>query len=298
MDIKKYETLLKVVDRGGLSQSAEDLGYTRSALSKIIGSMEKEIGFPLVKRTRNGIALNEEGERVIPLIREFLKVNTILEEEYAMIRGMTQGKIRIGSFPTMAYLLMPDILKGFNKIHPGIQMEVVEEHSLRQLEAWLKQGIIDVALFSREPYHEFDWIQVMEEPYVALIPKECALAEKEIISVEEMFDYKLILFKTHEGYDQDMMKIQEIVNGNKEARYHTNSIYLVQKMVAYDSCVSVVPLSVARETQVQFPVAYRELDTEVKRTIGFAVKHKENVSLILREFLRYVKKERQTYLPK
>ncbi len=91
MDITKYEVLLKVVDRGGLSQSAEDLGYTRSALSKMIASMEKEIGFPLVKRTRKGIVLNEEGERVVPLIRELLKVNTILEEEYLMIRGMSQG---------------------------------------------------------------------------------------------------------------------------------------------------------------------------------------------------------------
>lgn len=298
MDITKYEALLKVVDRGGLSQSAEDLGYTRSALSKMIGSMEKEIGFPLVKRTRKGIALNEEGERVAPLIRELLKVNTILEEEYSMIRGMTQGKLRIGSFPTMAYLLMPDILKGFNEIHPGIQIEVVEEHSLRQLESWLKQGIIDVALFSKEPYHEFDWIQVMEEPYVALIPKGCVLAEKEVISVEEMFDYKLILFKTHEGYDQDMVKIQEIIAGDKEARYNTNSIYLVQKMVAYDDCVSIVPLSVAEDTVKGFPVQYRELDTEVKRTMGFAVKHKENVSLTLREFLRYVKRARQSYLAK
>lgn len=298
MDITKYDALLKVVDRGGLSQSAEDLGYTRSALSKMIGSMEKEIGFPLVKRTRKGIALNEEGERVLPLIRELLKVNTILEEEYAMIRGMTHGKLRIGSFPTMAYLLMPDILKGFDEKLPGIQMEVVEEHSLHQLETWLKQGIIDVALFSREPYHEFDWIPVMEEPYVALIPNTCLLTEKVTVSVEELFDHKLILFKTHEGYDQDMVKIQEIVKGNKEARYHTNSIYLVQKMVAYDNCVSIVPLSVAEDTAAQFPVEYRQLDTEVKRTIGFAVKHKENVSLTLREFLRYVKKERQAYLSK
>ena len=29
----------------------------------------------------------------------------------------------------------------------------------------------------------------MEEPYVALIPKACTLAEKEVISVEEMFDH-------------------------------------------------------------------------------------------------------------
>ncbi len=298
MDITKYEVLLKVVDRGGLSQSAEDLGYTRSALSKMIASMEKEIGFPLVKRTRKGIVLNEEGERVVPLIRELLKVNTILEEEYLMIRGMSQGKLRIGSFPTMAYLLVPDILKGFNEIHPGIQIEVVEEHSLHQLETWLKQGIIDVALFSRESYHEFDWIPFMEEPYVALIPKACTLAEKEVISIEEMFDHKLILFKTQEGYDQDMMKFQEITAGTKEADYNTNSIYLVQKMVAYDNCVSIIPLSVAEDTAKWFPVEFRKLNTEVKRTIGFAVKHKENVSLTLREFLRYVKKARQMYIGK
>ncbi|MGN0658575.1 MAG: LysR family transcriptional regulator [Emergencia sp.] len=289
MDITKYEVFLNVVDRGGLSRAAEDLGYTRSALSKIIGSMEKEIGFPLVKRTRQGIVLNEEGERVIPLIRQLVRINAVLEEEYSLIRGIACGKIRIGCFPTMAYLMMPDILKGFNEQYPGIQLEVVEENSLRQLETWLKQGIIDVAFFSREPYHEFDWIEIMEEPYVALIPEGHSLAGEKIIPVADLFDYKLILFKSHEGYDQDMIKIHDLIMGKKEMDYSTNSIYLVEKMVMENDCVSIVPLSMARDASKVYPVEYRDLDTEITRIMGFAVKDKAKVSPMVSKFLQYAK---------
>ena len=62
MDITKYEVLLKVVDRVAVSVNLQRTwAIPRSALSKMIASMEKEIGFPLVKRTRKGIVLNEEG---------------------------------------------------------------------------------------------------------------------------------------------------------------------------------------------------------------------------------------------
>lgn len=290
MDLLKYEVFLKVVDRGGFSSSAEDLGYTRSGLSKLLKSMEQEIGFSLVIRTSRGIELNEEGKKVVSLIRELVKVNTVLEEEYAAMRGMTCGKIRIGCFPTMAYLLMPDILSGFHEEHPGIEIEIEEENSLPQLESWLKQGIIDVGFFSQEPHHAFDWIGAMAEPYVALLPNEHILAEKEVVSVEEMFDYDLILFKTHEGYDQDMVKFESITDKKKEPKYHTNSINFAQEMVVNNGCISIVPLSVAKKCNEMFSVEYRKLDTEVTRNLGFAVKHKANVSLTLREFLRYVKK--------
>lgn len=290
MDIKKYEVLLKVIERGGLNQASEELGYSRSALSKIIGSIENEVGFPLVIRSSKGIALNNEGMRVLPYIRQLVKLNENLEDEYTMIKGEETGKIRIGCFPTCAYLFMPDIIKGFNDEHPGVTLEVMEENNLRMLENWLKKDVIDIAMFSREDYHGYGWITLLTEPYVGVFPEGHILTEKETVSVEEMCSHDLILFKNQSGYDQDMVKFLDKLDNTDSFRYFTNSIYLVTQMVEKYGCLSIVPLSFAKEVACSYPIEYRKLDTEVSREIGFAVKDENSISPMVRKFYQYARK--------
>ena len=72
MDIKKYEVLLSTLDKGCFAKACEDLGYTQPAITHMMKSMEREIGFPLLKRSNKGIQLTSEGREVLPLIRELV----------------------------------------------------------------------------------------------------------------------------------------------------------------------------------------------------------------------------------
>ena len=62
MDTRKYEAFLRIVERGKFAQAAEDLGYTQSALSQMVASLEAELGFKLLERSRLGSRLTVEGE--------------------------------------------------------------------------------------------------------------------------------------------------------------------------------------------------------------------------------------------
>ena len=52
--LSKYETLVAVVELGSLTKAAQRLGCTQSAVSHSIDSLEAELGFALVKRSRAG----------------------------------------------------------------------------------------------------------------------------------------------------------------------------------------------------------------------------------------------------
>lgn len=91
MDLKKYEVLLKVVDRGNINNVSYDLGYTHSGISKMLNSMEAEVGFQIIKRNNKGITLTPEGEKLMPIIRTIVKENEKLEEEIALINGLEKG---------------------------------------------------------------------------------------------------------------------------------------------------------------------------------------------------------------
>ena len=72
MDIKKYEVLLAVVDKGSFIKAASELGYTQSGITYMMNSLEKECGFPLLQRSNKGVILTLEGERQLPEIRQLV----------------------------------------------------------------------------------------------------------------------------------------------------------------------------------------------------------------------------------
>ena len=85
MDSKKLEILMTAVDLGSFSKASEVVGYTQSGLTHLVDSLEREIGLTLVRRDHIGIALTEEGEALMPAIREFLRTNAKLENRIAAI---------------------------------------------------------------------------------------------------------------------------------------------------------------------------------------------------------------------
>ena len=289
MDLKKYEVLLKVVDRGNINNVSYDLGYTHSGISKMLNSMEAEVGFQIIKRNNKGITLTPEGEKLMPIIRNIVKENEKLEEEIALINGLERGTVRIGCFPTTGFVLIPSILKEFQSQYPHIQVEVLEEHSLEQLEQWLNRGIIDIGVFSRQPHHKFQWLMELDDEYVALLPADHHLCGQEQVSVKELFEEKVLLFKSHKGLDQDIIQILQYVDVKEHEGYTSNSDFTVIRMVEQNGFVALMPKMIAEYALSLFDVEYRPIDVQINRTIGFAVKSKEDISPSLKRLIACIK---------
>lgn len=193
-------------------------------------SMEEEIDIPLINRTNKGITLTSDGEKVLPLIRQLINYKEVIEEEFSLIRGVESGKIRIGGFPTISFTWISSLIAIFKKNHPNIAIEVIEENSIKNLEQWLNQGIIDVALFSKQPYHNYDWVGVKKDRYVALFSKEHRFAQVEQVPVNQLFEEDLVLFKSHEGIDQDVVRVMQYVGYDKVPKYTSNSDFTVIRL--------------------------------------------------------------------
>lgn len=82
---------MTAVDLGSFSKASEVVGYTQSGLTHLVDSLEREIGLTLVRRDHSGIALTEEGEALMPAIREFLRANAKLENRIAAITENRPG---------------------------------------------------------------------------------------------------------------------------------------------------------------------------------------------------------------
>ena len=99
-----YLALLQVLESNSFSLAAKTLGYTQSAVSQMIKSLEAELGVTLLVRSRTGVALTREGEAMLPYIRDVARAHQALSDQAASLRGLEQGVVRIGSFNTTVSL--------------------------------------------------------------------------------------------------------------------------------------------------------------------------------------------------
>lgn len=64
LDLKYLQYALAVVRYGSVTQAARALYLAQPNLSRAIGELEQSLGFPLFLRTRQGMSLTPQGERV------------------------------------------------------------------------------------------------------------------------------------------------------------------------------------------------------------------------------------------
>ena len=80
MEIKQLKYFVVAADVGSFSEAAKVLYTTQSSISKVIGALEKELGYSLFQRESKGIALTHEGKkfhsRASKLVADFAALET------------------------------------------------------------------------------------------------------------------------------------------------------------------------------------------------------------------------------
>jgi DNA-binding transcriptional LysR family regulator len=175
MDAKKLEILMTAVDLGSFSKASEVVGYTQSGLTHLVDSLEREIGFPLIRRSYSGIALTEAGENLLPDIRQFLQANATLENKIQAVREQQEESIRVAAYASIAMYWMPEILYRFRRLCPKVDVDLrMVDHALEPFEL-LQSGKTDVIFASRQKEPKCEWIPLYQELLYAILPKQYPL---------------------------------------------------------------------------------------------------------------------------
>lgn len=185
MDSKKLEILMTAVDLGSFSKASEVVGYTQSGLTHMMDALEKEVGFPLLQRSHNGIQLTRQGAQLMPAIREFLRANANLENQIRDIAEEKEEVIRIAAYSSIAMHWMPELLYRFKRLCPTVNVDLrMVDDALEPFEL-LESGMSDVIFASRQNYNYCDWIPLYNENMFAILPKDYPLNGRTHFPLEE-----------------------------------------------------------------------------------------------------------------
>jgi LysR family transcriptional regulator, nitrogen assimilation regulatory protein len=148
MDYAAWKLFLDAAEFGSLSKVAMAYGTSQPHISRQISELEQECGGRLFERTGRGVVLTELGQRITPKVRAWMVSTDQLANDVRTSAGTPIGKVRIGSLPSTAHPLVSTLYKRLKERYPLIQLAVREGQG-SQLENWLEDGSVDLAILYR-----------------------------------------------------------------------------------------------------------------------------------------------------
>lgn len=283
MSLGKYETLAAVVEQGSLTRAARALGCTQSAVSHSIDSLEKALGFPLLKRGRAGVQLTAEGERLMPAVRALLGSAEQLDQTAAAIRGLDTGTVRVGAFTSVAVHWLPGILKAFQTDYPRVDFKLLNG-DYHDVEQWLRDGSVDIGFVNMPCAVDCQCVALMEDRLLAILPEDSRFASYPRFPLVECETEPFISLL--ESSDHDARRALEAAGVQPNVRFYTKDDYAILAMVEQGLGMSIMPellLKGRHDRLLALPLV-----PEAKRTIGMAIAAGDRAGPATRRFADYV----------
>jgi len=285
MDTKKFETLLRVIDCGSITKAGEDLGYTQSGISHMMKAIERELGFPVLIRNRNGVVPTEDGKKIIPALRQLINWNEQFEQITASIQGITIGKVRIGTFTSMSVNWLPRIIKVFQSEYPNITIELVEGGS-RALSSEIENGLIDVG-FGRCPVGtEADWIPLFEDCLMAVLPPACDIKGLNAFPIQRFNRIPFIALP--EYFDCEVQQFFQQNSILPDVKFSSTDDYTIISMVEQGIGCSILPQMVLRGYK-HCNVQTLALEPYCRRQLGIVLPSLKDASPATKKFVQCAK---------
>jgi DNA-binding transcriptional LysR family regulator len=124
MDLNHAQNFVRVVDAGSFTAAAQDLGASKSFVSRSVSHLEEELGVRLLHRTTRSLQLTPAGrayyERAKGAIESLDEAAEAVTEEGAEPRGLVRLTI-----PTDMGGVISETIAEFCRKHPKVRIEII-----------------------------------------------------------------------------------------------------------------------------------------------------------------------------
>lgn len=285
MAVSKYEIFIKVVELQSYTKAAEQLNYTQSGVSHAISAMEEEFGFPLLIRSRSGVRLTPDGERVLPAIRGIVNSTEQLNQIVSAVKGLNAGTVRVGAFTSVAVHWLPGMIKQFQRDYPNVDFQLLNG-DYHDIEQWLASGSIDLGFVNLPMQGDCPCIPLGEDRLLAVLPKDHRLANRERFPLEELEKEPFIGLL--ESSDHDARRVMEQAGVKPNIKFTTKDDYAIIAMVENGLGISIMPELLLRGRTDN--VCVMELSTPMTRSLALAVPQTAKNTPAVQRFAQYVQR--------
>jgi DNA-binding transcriptional LysR family regulator len=195
VELRHLAALGALAHEGSFGRAADKLGYTQSAVSQQIATLERLVGERLVERPggSRAISLTEAGTLLLRHAEAIVhRLEAARADMHALQAGET-GSLRVATYQSIGARVLPAVMRRFLAEWPGINLGLSEPSVDPELYTLIESGDLDLAFCSLPvPDGPFEAIELMTDPYVLVVPADTPLAEKSSASLLDLGEMPVI----------------------------------------------------------------------------------------------------------
>jgi DNA-binding transcriptional LysR family regulator len=279
MTLLQLQVLLAVVDRGGFTMAAEQLGMSQPAVSRAVASLERELGTPLFTRRRDGVTLTEAGRHAVAHSRAALRHVDLLHTEVAAVTGQVTGTLRLASLPSVTGTLIAPLLRTFADRYPQVDVRLFEGTD-QEVRDWLTQGAAEIGVVTL-PAPALPTVPLGADEMVAVLPADHELAAQATVAYCALGDEPFI-FPTG-GCGPLIMTAARRAGVRLDVAYEARELSAILEIVGSALGVSILP-TLGLPTEIG-NVVTRPLDPRTPRALAVAIGSMTDTSPAVQAFL-------------
>ncbi len=195
IEVRHLQALVGVAESGTFGKAADALGYTQSAVSQQIASLERAIGTAVFDRPGGPkpVRLTAAGEVLLEHALAVLATLRIAEADVDAVTIGNRGRLRVGLMQSVGTQILPGLLTRFAVERPEVQIVLHEAHDADELLAMVERQDLDIAFSAQlEPDGPFVTRRVLDDPFVLLAPNTPEWQGRHRVSIDEVATHPLV----------------------------------------------------------------------------------------------------------
>src|SRR5439155_25115524 len=181
VELRHFLALEAVARERSFAKAAVALGYTQSAVSQQIATLERLGGQKLIERPGGPkpVSLTEAGRLLLTHAESIAARVAAAQADLTALGDGEAGTLRVGVFQSVGQRILPELMRRFVASWPMVGVSLTESADDTELLMLVERGELDLT-FSDLPLTEgpFDSVQPPRAAYVLVVPADSDLAER------------------------------------------------------------------------------------------------------------------------
>lgn len=273
LDIRQIRYALAVARERSFTGAAQRLHISQSSVSEQVAMLEDEIGFRLFHRTGRGVESTERGRSFLAEADRVAQEFVGLSDTARRLTGAGYETFTLGMGSGMAGLVVPNALRHFCEIFPGVQLRIVTAPT-RRIYNQLHTDQLDAGIAIELPPDELptglEAIPIANIEMVLIAqPGHHLVRGDGPIDLARLIEEPLITNELAIGYGQMVTTMFGDIGAHPNIRAVADNIDTLREMVAAGMGAAIVPRTALLQDGDTAPLGVRAISPE--RRIGFCI---------------------------
>jgi LysR family transcriptional regulator, nitrogen assimilation regulatory protein len=240
MDTHRLKYFQRIAEEGSITRAATVLGVAQPALSRQIRLLEEDLGITLFHRTRRGVQLTEEGERLRSSTAAPLRQLELAVQYAGSPLARIERGLLLGMVPTAAGVLATPLLASLGAAFPNVHFHVAVAETDDLVQRMLK-GAIDLAVLNPVPDDRLFYRQLVLEDLVLVGGPTSDLSPGSPVRFTDVAKLPLVMPSAQTGIRNTLENTALRLKVAITARFSTDSLEVSKHLVEAGLGYAVLP---------------------------------------------------------